>query len=117
MIRLSRTGKKNAPFYSIVVTEKTNPSNDGNFLEKLGTYSPSTKNISFKKDRIEHWVKHGARPTETMARLLNKQGFAGMDRFVDLKKQFKKKSDKVPEEASAPAAQAPAESPAETPAA
>lgn len=119
MIRLSRTGKRNAPFYSIVVTEKSNPSSDGNFLEKLGTYSPSKKNINFKKDRIEHWIKHGARPTETMARLLNKQGFTGMDRFVDFKKQFKKKSDKAPEEASTPAeaASAPAEPPAETPAA
>src|SRR5690606_40364431 len=87
MIRLSRTGKTNFPYYSIVVTEKTNPANDGNFLEKVGTYSPTKKALDFEKDRIEHWIKHGARPTETLARLLNKKGMTGMDRFVDLKKR------------------------------
>jgi small subunit ribosomal protein S16 len=121
MIRLNRTGKKNSPFYSIVVTEKSNPASDGNFLEKLGTYSPSKKDITVNKDRIEHWIKNGAHPTETIARLLNKQGFKGMERFVDLNRNFKKKSDKEPEVAAAPAEaaapEAPAEAPTETPAA
>lgn len=110
MIRLSRTGKKNFAFYNLVVTEKTNPASDGNFLEKLGTYSPTRDGFSFEKERIEHWIKHGAQVSETVARLLDKQGMAGMDRFVDLKRKFTKKSDKVAEQpaAEAPAAEAPA---------
>lgn len=103
MIRLSRTGKNNFPYYSIFVTEKTNPSNDGNFLEKVGTYSPTKETFTFDKERIQYWISKGAQVSETLARLLNKQGVAGMDRFVDLKKKFNKKSDKVAEAAPAEA--------------
>jgi|CXWL01.1.fsa_nt_gi small subunit ribosomal protein S16 len=107
MIRLSRAGRTNLPHYSIVVTEKSNPASDGNFLEKVGVYTPTGKTpvFKFEKERIEYWISKGAHPTETLARLLHKQGLKGMDRFVDLKKKFQIKSGK---EASAAAPAAPA---------
>lgn len=120
-IRLSRTGKKNFPHYSVVVTEKTNPASDGNFVEKLGTYSPIGDNASLTVDheRAKYWVSVGAQPTETVARLLVKDGLAEMKKFVDEKKQYKKKNKKAPaEEPEAPATPAASgEESAEAPAA
>ena len=109
MIRLSRTGRTNSPYYSIVVTEKTNPATDGNFLEKVGTYSPAGANptFTFEKERILYWISKGAQVSETLARLLNKQGVAGMEKFVDLKKKFQIKTGK--EVVAAPAAPAAAD--------
>ena len=114
MIRLSRTGKRNAPHYSIVVTEKTNPASDGNFVEKLGYYNPTGEQPVFEvaMDRVKHWISVGARPTETVGRLLKNAGLDGMEKFVDFKKQYKKKSNNPPVEEEAPAAPA-AEAPAE----
>ena len=40
-IRLQRHGKKNQPFYHIVVADGRVP-RDGKFIEKLGTYNPLT---------------------------------------------------------------------------
>lgn len=109
MIRLSRSGRTNTPHYSVVVTEKSNAAIDGNFLEKLGDYSPTKSTFTFDKDRVQHWISKGAHPSETLARMLHKQGMAGMDRFVDLKKKFQTKSDRTAEAApTAPAAEAPA---------
>ena len=105
MIRLSRTGKTNSPHFSIVVTEKSNAAIDGNILEKVGHYSPSKKTFTYDQPRILHWISKGAGVSETLARMLHKKGFEGMDRFVDLKKKFQTKSDKQPEAAApAPAA-------------
>jgi len=107
-IRLSRTGKKNHPHYAIVVTEKTNPASDGNFVEKLGYYAPigDKPTISFEKDRILYWISVGAQPTETVARLLKKEGVVEMEKFVDWKKKYNKKPKKAPaeEEKAAPEA-------------
>ncbi len=70
-MRLARRGKKNDPFYHVVVADSTMP-RDGRFLEVLGTYDPSNKQQRFvgKKERIEYWLGKGARPSETVAKLL-----------------------------------------------
>lgn len=110
MIRLSRSGRTNTPHYSVVVTEKSNAAIDGNFLEKLGDYSPTKSTFTYDKDRVLYWISKGAHPSETLARMFHKQGLAGMDRFVNLKKKFQIKSGKEGEAAPvAPAAEAPAE--------
>jgi len=38
----------------------------------VGTYNPVSrpKAINLKHDRIAHWMKNGARPSETVARLV-----------------------------------------------
>ena len=51
-IRLQRVGKKKAPFYHIVVADSKSP-RDGKIIEQIGTY------------------KNGAKPTETVKRLIN----------------------------------------------
>lgn len=69
-IRLARKGKRNEPFYHVVVTDERMP-RDGRFIEVLGTYDPKNKDKRFegKKERIEYWLGRGAKPSETVSEL------------------------------------------------
>lgn len=70
-MRLARRGKRNDPFYHVVVADRKKP-RDGSFIEVLGTYDPSNKEKRFvgKKDRIEYWLSKGAIPSETVSQLI-----------------------------------------------
>jgi len=83
-IRLSRAGRKNLPFYRILVTNHTSP-RDSKFLEKVGTYNPlladdKTK-VTIDKERIEHWLSVGAQPTERVAGFLIALGVKGAEKY------------------------------------
>lgn len=68
-IRLSRIGKKHAPFYRIVAIDSRRK-RDGACLEILGTYNPlSGQFVQFHNERIEFWVKQGAQPTDSVKKL------------------------------------------------
>ena len=72
-IRLARHGAKKRPFYRIVAADSRSPRN-GRFLERLGSYDPTQDPalIEIKQDRLAEWLKNGAQPTETVARLIKK---------------------------------------------
>jgi small subunit ribosomal protein S16 len=74
-IRLARHGATKRPFYRIVVADGENP-RDGRFLETVGTYSPVKENaeVTFKDDRVRHWLGQGATPTDTVRSLLKQRG-------------------------------------------
>ncbi len=71
-IRLSRHGKRNKPFYRVVVACKAKP-RDGRFLEVVGIYDPNNKaqKIKVNAERINYWKSKGATPSETVANLLS----------------------------------------------
>lgn len=71
VMRLSRKGKRNDPFYHVVVADGKKP-RDGSFIEVVGTYDPGNKERRFtgKKERIEYWLKKGAVPSETVSHLI-----------------------------------------------
>lgn len=71
MIRMARFGAKKKPTYRLVVIEKERARNS-RAVEVVGHYNPVSqpKQISLKHDRIEHWMKNGAQPSDTVARLL-----------------------------------------------
>lgn len=71
-MRLQRLGTKNRPFYHVVVCDSRNARN-GRFIENVGYYNPMTEPsvIELKVDRMAHWYKVGARPSDTVARLLH----------------------------------------------
>lgn len=73
MIRLARFGSKKRPSYRVVVIEKERARN-GRAVEVVGNYNPVSQPqvVNLKHDRIEHWMKHGAQPSETVAKLLKK---------------------------------------------
>lgn len=66
-IRLSRAGAKKKPFYRVVVADHRFP-RDGRFIEQVGTYDPKKQanGINLQLDRIEHWMKTGALPSDTV---------------------------------------------------
>ena len=55
-IRLQRRGKKNQPFFKIIVTEEKNSSTRGRSVEELGFYNPLTKERSLNADRAKPFV-------------------------------------------------------------
>ena len=84
-LRLRRIGLKGQPTYRIVAADKESP-RDGRFLEILGVYNPRTNpaTINLKEDRIFHWMKNGALPTESVAQVFKASGTQA--RFDRLKK-------------------------------
>jgi small subunit ribosomal protein S16 len=73
VIRLQRIGKKHQPSFRVVVAERRSKLG-GSPTEDLGSYSFSGKVVSVNKERLEHWLKVGAKPTVTMHNLLVKSG-------------------------------------------
>ena len=84
-IRLRRIGLKGQPTYRVVAADKESP-RDGRFLEILGVYNPRTQpaTIHLKEDRVYHWMKNGALPTESVAQVFKSAGV--LDRFERFKK-------------------------------
>jgi small subunit ribosomal protein S16 len=84
-IRLRRIGLKGQPTYRIVAAEKEAP-RDGRFLEILGVYNPRTNpaTIKLKEDRVYHWMKNGAQPSESVVQIFKSAGT--LDRFDRFKK-------------------------------
>ena len=70
-IRLQREGKKKAIFYHIVVADSRR-ARDGRIIEKIGTYDPMTdpSTVVLDKELVEKWIKNGAKPTDTVKRLI-----------------------------------------------
>ena len=74
-IRLRRVGAKNRPMYRVVVADARSP-RDGAFIEIIGHYNPLTDPEAFAIDEEKAlgWLRRGAQPTDTVARLLSKSG-------------------------------------------
>ena len=67
-IRFSRKGKKKLPIYSIIVVEKAKDP-WGDYIEKLGTYNPHTKDLQINIEKAKEWVAKGAQPSESVHNL------------------------------------------------
>ena len=79
-IRLRRTGRKKQPLFRIVVADSRSP-RDGRFIEKIGTYNPmldksDAQRVVLKSERVQHWLKVGALPSDRVARFLGDAGLA-----------------------------------------
>ncbi len=74
-IRLKRMGAKKKPFYRIVVADSRSP-RDGKFIEEIGYYNPLTeeKTVKVDSEKVQQWIKNGAKPTDTVDRLFRNNG-------------------------------------------
>ena len=77
-LRLARHGAKKRPYYRIVVADVRAP-RDGRFIEQVGAYNPmlpkdSEERVKLDVEKIQEWLKKGARPTERVARFLGAAG-------------------------------------------
>ena len=96
VIRFLRTGKKNQPFFRIVVTDKKNPPKGGRFLEILGFYNPLTKEKKIKTERIQHWISNGAQLSARVHNLLIDEGIIKGEK-IDVHKKSKKSKEEIEE--------------------
>lgn len=83
VIRLARSGGKKSPFYHITVADRRNK-RDGRFIERVGFFNPVAQGaevrLSVDLDRVEYWIRQGARPSDRVAKLVkdfSKQSPAG----------------------------------------
>lgn len=126
-LRMSRQGRKNLPFYHIVVAD-SRAARDGKFVEKIGIYDPrlphdNDKRIVLNAERVKYWLGQGAQPSERVAIFLGKAGLAEMPAQFNRPKKSAPKAKTVArleekaakkaaaEEAAAAAAAAPKEEP------
>jgi small subunit ribosomal protein S16 len=74
-IRLSRVGAKKQPSYRVVVTD-SRKARDSRSIETIGHYDPLQDPVTFEvdEDKVRDWLARGARPSDTVARLLRQRG-------------------------------------------
>jgi len=135
VIRLSRSGSKQKPYYNVVVQD-SHKRRDGRFIERIGFYNPmandGAETLRLNLERITFWQSKGAQLSDTVGRIV-KLNAKGADGLTAMKKKDQAKADakkakklaaaaaeaqaaaaEAPAEEAAPAAEAPA---AEAPAA
>jgi len=85
-IRLRRVGAKKKPNYRLVVADSRAP-RDGAFINIIGHYNPLTdpETIVIDEEKALSWLRQGAQPTATAARLLSKAGI--MEKFKTAKEK------------------------------
>ena len=73
-IRLARVGARKKPHYRVVVIEKER-ANSSRFVEIVGHYNPRKEpvDLELKWERIQHWLQHGAQPSDTVRSLLRRR--------------------------------------------
>ena len=76
-IRLKRIGRRNRPFYRMVIMDSRSR-RDGAAIEELGWYNPINVEHSFSlnEERILHWLRDGAQTTDAAHKLLRRAGIA-----------------------------------------
>ena len=125
VMRMTRHGAKKRPYYHIVIADSRYP-RDGRYIEKIGAYNPmltkeNPQRVTFDVERVKHWIKSGAQPSERVARFLHA---AGLGAKVEYRESPKKSAPRAKTQermkvaaAAAEAAKAAAEAPAEAPSA
>jgi small subunit ribosomal protein S16 len=70
-MRLTRVGSKKNPIYRVVVADSRSP-RDGKFIDIVGQYNPQSEPslIEFDEAKVKDWLGRGAKPSETVGRLL-----------------------------------------------
>ena len=76
-LRLKRVGRRHRPSYRLAAVDQRRP-RDGKVLEELGIYDPMAtrpeQEVVLKRERIEYWLSVGAQPSDTVRRILEKEG-------------------------------------------
>ena len=124
VIRLSRSGSKQKPYFNVVVQD-SHKRRDGRFIERIGFYNPmandGAETLRLNLERITYWQSKGAQLSETVGRIV-KLNAKGADGLAAMKKKDQAKADakkakklaaaeaeaKAAAEEAAPAEEAPA---------
>lgn len=93
-IRLKRVGRRHQPAFRIVVAEKRSK-RDGRSVDDIGFYNPISKEFNIKKEKVDYWLKVGAKPTATVHNLLVKHNIISGPK---IKIKIKSKSKEISSE-------------------
>jgi small subunit ribosomal protein S16 len=76
-IRLKRIGRRNRPFYRLIVID-SRKKRDGAAIEQIGWYNPIDPNNTFEinDERILHWLGEGAIPSNAVKKIMKREGLA-----------------------------------------
>jgi small subunit ribosomal protein S16 len=74
VIRLQRTGRKGHAQFRVVVQDSRRTPTSGKIVAQVGTYDPHTKTLNLDKDRAQHYLDHGAQPSDRVVLILKKEG-------------------------------------------
>jgi len=103
IIRLLRVGKRNQPFFKIVVTDKRRAVRSGKFIEQVGSYNPLKKEKILNAERIKYWISVGAKASPTIHNMfISEKIIEG--KKIPVHKKSKKKVEAAPEVAAVVAA-------------
>src|SRR3989344_4151207 len=102
-IRMQRTGRINMPSYRIIVVELTESPKAGNYVDKVGTYNPRTKERVIDTDRVRNWLSKGAKPSGTVHNMLVTIGVLNEKKINVLPKKSPPKKDEPAKAEAAPA--------------
>lgn len=95
-IRLKRVGRRNDPYYRIVVMESTQP-RDGRTKDEIGVYNPRLNQFDIDKEKAKTWLENGAQPSETVAQYFVKAGILKKLKRGSTKPSIQKKDKKKEE--------------------
>jgi small subunit ribosomal protein S16 len=91
-IRLKRVGRLHQVSFRIVACDEQ-AQRDGKTLEMLGVYDPKAKSEALqfhvKPERVVYWLRLGAQPTPTVAKLLKKKGIKVSEVRAQLRSEAK----------------------------
>lgn len=71
IVRLSRYGRKNAPYYRVVAVDSSKKAT-GKYLEVVGIWNPAKKELKLEKEKIQSWIKKGATLSATVKKFMEK---------------------------------------------
>ena len=86
-IRMQRNGRTHLPAYRIVVQESQRHPLSGRVVAEVGNYNPETKKTTLNKEKVDFYLKNGARPSSRVAFVLEKNG-------VKMPDWYKKEAEK-----------------------
>ena len=137
-IRMQRNGRAHLPMYRIVVQEAQRHPLSGRVVAEVGNYNPATKKVVLDTEKVEFYLKNGAKPSSRVAFVFKKNGVKLPDWYKEapaksakgkhqdkLRKNQPKEEpveeapveeapvEEAPAAEEAPAEEAPAETPAE----
>ncbi len=69
-IRMQRNGRAHLPMYRIVVQESQRHPLSGRVVAEVGNYNPHTKKTVLDTEKVNFYLKNGARPSTRVARIL-----------------------------------------------
>lgn len=74
VIRLQRTGRKGHAQFRVVVQDSRRTPTSGKIVAQVGTYDPHTKTVNLDKERAQHYLDHGAQPSDRVVFIFEKEG-------------------------------------------